>query len=98
MTDAFDFLLDAYARIGECLPLLQAADDLVFVRKHGHVEQILANIYEDILKFHCRAVVFFKQRSKYTFGSLFQSVLTVTQHGRSLSKPHFRRSLIFTET
>lgn len=63
MVDAFDSLLDAYARIGECLPLFAGIDDLLSSQNSHHVRQILADIYEDILKFHSRALAFFKQRS-----------------------------------
>ena len=67
VTEAFDSLLDAYARIGEALPVFAAIDGL-FTRldhHHGHVEQILANVYEDILSFHKRAIVFFRQRGRW---------------------------------
>ena len=65
MADAFDSLLDAYARIGEALPIFSAVDDLFASRRHSHVQQILANVYEDILTFHQRAVLFFRQRSMF---------------------------------
>ena len=65
LVGAFDSLLDAYARIGECMPMLEAVDKLFSQRNHDHVKQILAHIYEDILKFHGRAIVFFKDRSEY---------------------------------
>lgn len=59
--DAFDALLNAYARIGEALPIFSAIDELNASRRHGHIKQILADVYEDILIFHRRALVFFKQ-------------------------------------
>lgn len=61
LNDAFDALLNAYARIGEALPIFSAIDGLLASRSHGHTQQILANVYDDILTFHKRAVVFFKQ-------------------------------------
>lgn len=62
LTEAFDALLDAYARIGEALPIFSAVDGLLASQGHGYVQQILADVYEDILTFHKRAIVFFKQR------------------------------------
>lgn len=67
MVEAFDCLLDAYTRIGEALPVLSAVDRLFENGSHDHVQQILANVYEDILTFHQRAVVYFKQRGEYQF-------------------------------
>ena len=64
LTEAFDALLDAYVRIGEALPIFPAIVGLLASRDHGYVQQILADVYEDILTFHKRAVVFFKQRGK----------------------------------
>lgn len=64
MTEAFDALLDAYERIGSALPIVQAIDSLFYSRPH--VQQVLANVFEDILTFHKRAIVFFKQKSKQT--------------------------------
>ncbi len=62
MTEAFDALLDAYERIGSALPIVQAIDNLFY--SAPHVQQVLANVFEDILTFHKRAIVFFKQKSK----------------------------------
>lgn len=81
LTDAFDSLLDAYARIGESLPVLAAVDTLFSARGEHHVQQILANVYEDILKFHSRALGFFRQRSMCLFTYLY-CILTVIQHGK----------------
>ena len=64
LKEAFDALLDAYARIGDALPIFSAIDGLLASQGHGYVQQILADVYEDILTFHMRAVVFFKQRGK----------------------------------
>lgn len=61
LDEAFDALLDAYARIGEALPIFSAIDGLSASQGHDHVQQILADVYEDILTFHKRAIVFFKQ-------------------------------------
>ena len=63
LSDAFDSLLDAYARIGESLPVFAAVDTLFSGHGEHYVQQILANVYEDVLKFHSRAVNFFRQRS-----------------------------------
>lgn len=77
LSDAFDSLLDAYARIGESLPVFAAVDTLFSAREEHHVQQILANVYEDILKFHSRAVVFFKQRSMGQFTCLYYILIVV---------------------
>jgi hypothetical protein len=61
MTEAFDALLDAYERIGSALPIVQAIDNLF--HSAPHVQQVLANVF-DMLTFHKRAIVFFKQKSK----------------------------------
>lgn len=89
MTDAFDALLDAYARIGESLPLLAAVEDLFSHRSHEEVEQILANVYEDILKFHSRAIRFFQQRSICPF-KLLRRTLIVVAAWRIAFKTAFR--------
>ena len=61
MVNAFDALLDAYKKIGESLPILSAVDGIFYSKPH--VQQVLANIYEDILDFHKRSVVFFSHGS-----------------------------------
>jgi len=61
LNDAFDALLDAYVMIGTSLPSFEAFDSLFC--SHSHVQQALADIYEDILDFHCRATTFFKRKS-----------------------------------
>ena len=81
LSDAFDSLLDAYARIGEALPVFAAVDTLFSAHEEHYVQQILANVYEDILKFHRRAVNFFKQRSMFQILDLIY-MLIVIQHGR----------------
>ncbi|KAL9136526.1 MAG: hypothetical protein Q9175_002271 [Cornicularia normoerica] len=74
VSDAFDSLLDAYARIGESLPVFAAVDTLFSNYGEHHAHQILANVYEDILKFHGRAVDFFKQRTwTIAFKTAFRS-------------------------
>ncbi|KAF6218628.1 hypothetical protein HO133_005979 [Letharia lupina] len=74
LSDAFDALLEAYARIGESLPVFAAVDTLFSARGEHYVQQILANVYEDILKFHSRAVIFFKQRTwTIAFKTAFRS-------------------------
>ncbi|KAL6721442.1 hypothetical protein ACLMJK_000545 [Lecanora helva] len=73
-TDAFDSLLDAYARIGESLPLIEAIDQIFHDQSNDYIQQILVNIYEDILTFHSRALVFFKQRTwKIAFKTTFRT-------------------------
>jgi hypothetical protein len=62
LNQAFDALLDAYQRIGSALPLIQAIDNLFYSRPH--IQHVLANIFEDILTFHKRAIVFFSHKSK----------------------------------
>ncbi|CAF9936412.1 MAG: hypothetical protein ALECFALPRED_006844 [Alectoria fallacina] len=44
LTEAFDALLDAYARIGEALPISSAIDGLLASQGHGYVQQILADL------------------------------------------------------
>jgi len=62
LNEAFDTLLDAYERIGSALPIIQAIDNLFY--SQPHVQQVLANVFEDILTFHKRAIVFFNNKSK----------------------------------
>ncbi|KAL8837871.1 MAG: hypothetical protein Q9170_002346 [Blastenia crenularia] len=74
VVDAFDSLLDAYSSIGECLPLFAGIEDLFSSQNSHHVRQILADIYEDLLKFHSRALTFFKQRTwTIAFKTAFRS-------------------------
>jgi hypothetical protein len=53
--------LDAYERIGTSLPILSAIDALFC--NNRHVKRVLEDVFEDILDFHKRAIVFFKQPS-----------------------------------
>ena len=62
LNEAFDTLLDAYERIGSVLPIIQAIDNMFY--SQPHVQQVLADIFEDILTFHKRAIVFFSHKSK----------------------------------
>jgi hypothetical protein len=62
MNEAFDALLEAYEMIGAALPIVQTVDKLFC--SHAHVQQVLANVFEDILTFHKRAIVFFSHRSE----------------------------------
>jgi truncated hemoglobin YjbI len=62
MNEAFDALLEAYEMIGAALPIVQIVDKLFY--SHAHVQQVLANVFEDILTFHKRTIVFFSHRSK----------------------------------
>ena len=32
---------------------------------NAHVQQVLVNVYEDVLEFHKRAIIFFKQGSQF---------------------------------
>jgi hypothetical protein len=59
--EAFDALLDSYQRIGEHIPLLAQYED--YFRNHPQMTQVLRLIYEDILKFHFKAMKYFKKRS-----------------------------------
>jgi len=65
LNEAFDALLDAYELIGESLPILSKVDALFC--SHPHVNKVLADIFEDILQFHKRAIVFFKHGSMKIF-------------------------------
>ncbi|KAL9043378.1 MAG: hypothetical protein Q9214_003434, partial [Letrouitia sp. 1 TL-2023] len=62
LVDAFDLLLDAYARIGESLPVIAGVDSLFSLQSNDPVQGILTSTYDDILKFHTRAVAFFRQK------------------------------------
>ena len=54
--------MDAYRKIGESLPLVASIDSTF--RSNSMVMKVLANVYEDILTFHKRAVCFFRQKGK----------------------------------
>jgi len=62
LNQAFDTLLDAYEKIGSALPIIKAIDTLFYTRPP--VQQVLVNVFEDILTFHKRAIVFFSKKSK----------------------------------
>lgn len=49
--------------IGDKLPLLVQYEDLF--RHKPYMGELLVNIYQDIIKFHCTALDYFKQRRKY---------------------------------
>ena len=92
-TDAFDILLDAYKDIGNNLPHFEQYAQL-FGRKRS-VQKVLAEIFGGILRFHKRAMGFFR-RSGIIFhlpfcltvigcpGSLSLRIAL----GRPRSKPH----------
>lgn len=56
---SFDILLDAYKQIAENFPLLNKYR-LLFA-ENEHMKKVLVWIYEDILKFHLRALRVFSQ-------------------------------------
>lgn len=70
--EAFDALLDAYQRIGEHMPLLAQYED--YFRNHPQMTRVLRLMYEDILKFHFKAMKYFQKRSmcfKFSFSSVW---------------------------
>ncbi|KAI4132225.1 MAG: hypothetical protein LQ347_002654 [Umbilicaria vellea] len=81
-SEAFDALLDAYRQIGDALPIFSDINNLF--SSHSNVQQILVNVYEDILEFHSRSVKFFKQRAFRTFRSMFQDVLENLERSKDL--------------
>lgn len=56
--------MDAYQRIGEQIPLLSQYESLF--RSQPQMTRVLSLFYEDILKFHWKAMKYFKQRSKFS--------------------------------
>ncbi|KAH6670655.1 hypothetical protein B0J14DRAFT_100518 [Halenospora varia] len=103
LNEAFDALLDAYEKIGDSLPILSKVDELFC--SHPHVKQVLANIFEDILDFHKRAIVFFKhgtwkltfKLTYHTFSDMFGDILKKLERSRDLilqsaSVAHFQES------
>lgn len=69
--EAFDALLDAYQRIGEHIPLLAQYED--YFRSHPQMIRVLQLIYEDILKFHSKAMKYFHKRSESSKNLLVQA-------------------------
>ncbi|EUC34823.1 hypothetical protein COCCADRAFT_92467 [Bipolaris zeicola 26-R-13] len=67
--EAFDALLDAYQRIGEHMPLLAQYED--YFRNHPQMTRVLRLMYEDILKFHFKAMKYFQKRM---WQQLFQAL------------------------
>lgn len=61
-SDTFDTLLDAYAKIGEQLPLLPEYEELF--GDNPHMIDALQWIYVDILTFHKHALRFFQGTSQ----------------------------------
>jgi hypothetical protein len=55
---AFDALLEMYERIGVSLPQLEQYQDLF--QSNAHMRTILHLLYADILRFHKKALKFFK--------------------------------------
>ncbi|KAE8440873.1 hypothetical protein EG329_006360 [Mollisiaceae sp. DMI_Dod_QoI] len=88
--NTFDALLDAYQRIGASLPVLSAIDEMFYSKPH--VQQVLANIYEDILDFHKRSVVFFShgtwkitlKLAYNTLEDMFDDILKRLERSRDL--------------
>ncbi|EMD96161.1 hypothetical protein COCC4DRAFT_55683 [Bipolaris maydis ATCC 48331] len=67
--EAFDALLDAYQRIGEHMPLLAQYEG--YFRNHPQMTRVLRLMYEDILKFHFKAMKYFQKRM---WQQLFQAL------------------------
>jgi hypothetical protein len=63
--EAFDALLDSYQRIGEHIPLLAQYEG--YFRNHPQMTRVLRLMYEDILKFHFKAMKYFKKRSMFSY-------------------------------
>lgn len=88
--EAFDILLDAYKQIGENFPLLLQYQNLF--KDNQYMQQVLEQIYSDILEFHRRALKFFKQRawrqlfraSWKDFKTRFQGILENLRRHRDL--------------
>ena len=57
---AFDALLEAYGKIGDFIPIVNAIENIFHSERH--VQLVLADVYKDILNFHRRAISFFKRR------------------------------------
>lgn len=64
--EAFDALLDAYQQIGENIPLLSQYQALF--ERNPHMRKVLEMIYADILRFHEKALKYFRQRGKDILG------------------------------
>ncbi|TVY90811.1 Ankyrin [Lachnellula willkommii] len=90
LNQAFDTLLDAYERIGAVLPIIQVIDALFYSKPH--IQQVLADVFEDILTFHKRAMVFFSHKTWkltfrltfHTFADMFGDVLKNLERSRGL--------------
>jgi hypothetical protein len=63
VSDTFDTLLEAYAQIGEQLPLLSEYESLF--GSNVHMIEALQWIYIDILTFHQHAMRFFQSTSEW---------------------------------
>ncbi|OAL02432.1 C2H2 domain-containing protein [Phaeosphaeriaceae sp. SRC1lsM3a] len=77
-SDTFDTLLDAYAKIGEQLPLLPEYEELF--GDNPHMIDALQWIYVDILTFHKHALRFFQgTKLKHIFRAMWKSYETEFQ-------------------
>ena len=85
-TDAFDTLLDAYKDIGNNLPQFGKYAKL-FGRKQS-VRKVLVEIFGGILRFHKRAMGFFRRS-----GTAF--LFPVLRHGNWAARDHFRSGLLW---
>jgi hypothetical protein len=61
--DSFDTILDAYAQIGEQLPLLSDYESLFYTSPH--MINALEMMYMDILEFHQQALKFFSGKCEF---------------------------------
>jgi tetratricopeptide (TPR) repeat protein len=74
--EAFDALMDAYERIGEQFPLLAQYEQL-YSHTSLHMGRVLSLLYEDILRFHWKAMKYFKSRMwKQLFHAVWKSFNT----------------------
>jgi hypothetical protein len=59
-SEALNTLLDAYQEIGEHMPLLEQYE--THIGNNSYLQEIVGLIYQDILKFHHKAMKHFRQR------------------------------------
>ena len=80
-TDAFDILLDAYKDIGNNLPQFGKYAQL-FDRKQS-VRKVLVEVFEGILRFHKRAMEFFRRSGMAFLFSMLCNIAARNSSGES---------------
>ena len=74
--DHLDMVLDAWEKIAEAMPMLIEYQDIF--KEHVSLQEVLVEIFADVLEFHQHAIKFFSGRGMNTNTRLGRSLLLLS--------------------